>query len=491
MPGRWFSVRWLWAVNIIHPSQWRRNGPPYSAYGCRDLPRPISRRCTAARTAIAVRPGDAAAPDPACADLCGHPRCRTSSRARLKIPHAQALGLGLMLPGGGFLAHAGLGTAHGLVHLAIGLMAVGMFVVGLAIWFATGNVIAPPAIWLLFAVFGALMDHGPIPHHAVEAVEFGVALLAVAALAMHLARHVHYAARRREANRYLQHATLGPEPAIADRSDEMRMEDVKRMRFLLDRALQPVEAFEGFEWLDQFQTAAVRYQINFIGYALSMAQATHLPAFGGYLNTAQQRLSTSRPIINLALLGARKSLGQSFARSRSGAAREHHVHRLRRDADGDVSGRFGTARLRPRRQLCAPASGRAPLRLRFRRPGRCARPRAAALGLRARRLRAELDLSALQHHWRRRHDGARPDAWGPPFAPLAAPFRERLEDEFIDLAGRFVPCRSNYSGCGVADDRRCAAAGDAVLFSERHIPTSHSGNGCCCGVDWCGTAARA
>ena len=106
-------------------------------------------------------------------------------------PHAQALGLGLMLPGGGFFAHAGLGTAHGLVHLAIGLMAVGMFVVGLAIWFATGNVIAPPAIWLLFAVFGALMDHGPIPHHAVEAVEFGVAALAVAALAMHLARHVH------------------------------------------------------------------------------------------------------------------------------------------------------------------------------------------------------------------------------------------------------------------------------------------------------------
>jgi hypothetical protein len=32
------------------------------------------------------------------------------------------------------------------------------------------------------------------------------------------------------------------------------------------------------------------------------------------------------------------------------------------------------------------------------------------------------------------------------FAPLAAPFRERLEDEFIDLAGRFVPCRSNYTG---------------------------------------------
>ena len=48
------------------------------------------------------------------------------------------------------------------------------------------------------------------------------------------------------------------------------------MRFLLDRALQPVANYDGYEWLDQFQTAAVRYQLNFIGYALSMAQATRL-----------------------------------------------------------------------------------------------------------------------------------------------------------------------------------------------------------------------
>ena len=39
----------------------------------------------------------------------------------------------------------------------------------------------------------------------------------------------------------------------------------------------------------------------------------------------------------------------------------------------------------------------------------------------------------------RMHGGGR-------WAPLAADFRERLEDEFIDLAGRIVPCRSNYTG---------------------------------------------
>ena len=36
----------------------------------------------------------------------------------------------------------------------------GNFVFGLMLWFATGNVIAPPALWLLSAALAALMDHG-------------------------------------------------------------------------------------------------------------------------------------------------------------------------------------------------------------------------------------------------------------------------------------------------------------------------------------------
>src|SRR5262249_41442767 len=71
---------------------------------------------------------------------------------------------------------------------------------------------------------------------------------------------------------------------------ELSPHDLKLMRFLLDRALQPVENFDGFEWLDQFQTAAIRYQLNFIGYALALAQATRLPALRGYRDEAQRRL---------------------------------------------------------------------------------------------------------------------------------------------------------------------------------------------------------
>jgi len=66
------------------------------------------------------------------------------------------------------------------------------------------------------------------------------------------------------------------------------------MAFFLDRALQPIAEFEGFEHLDDFQTGALRYQINFISYALSMAQKNCLPALGAYLTEAQFNLKAKQ-----------------------------------------------------------------------------------------------------------------------------------------------------------------------------------------------------
>jgi len=72
--------------------------------------------------------------------------------------------------------------------------------------------------------------------------------------------------------------------------DEISPDDLRRLRLLADRALQPVEAFDGFEWRDQFQTAAVRYQVNFIAYALAVARRNYLPAMTAWLGEAQARL---------------------------------------------------------------------------------------------------------------------------------------------------------------------------------------------------------
>ena len=42
----------------------------------------------------------------------------------------------------------------------------------------------------------------------------------------------------------------------------------------LDRALQPVGELNGYDNIEQFQTAALRYQINNLAYALGLARAT-------------------------------------------------------------------------------------------------------------------------------------------------------------------------------------------------------------------------
>lgn len=64
-------------------------------------------------------------------------------------------------------------------------------------------------------------------------------------------------------------------------------EDLATQRFLLDLALQPLDRFKGFTQLEQIGGSALRYQLNYICYSLSMAQYTRTPAFTGYLAEAQ------------------------------------------------------------------------------------------------------------------------------------------------------------------------------------------------------------
>jgi hypothetical protein len=55
-------------------------------------------------------------------------------------------------------------------------------------------------------------------------------------------------------------------------------------------ALQPVGQINGFDKVDQFQTSALRYQINSLGYMLGMLQCNYAPSFHGYLSQAQRNL---------------------------------------------------------------------------------------------------------------------------------------------------------------------------------------------------------
>ena len=205
-----------------------------------------------------------------------------------------AFGLGLMLPGGGFLAYADITHWHGVIHLALAAMAISLFIGALVIWFATGNVLVPPLVWLLAALAAASMRHGGAQASAIIWVPLSIFSAAlILSLSAYFLR-LRALKQRLKNNRYLVEShhdeVQGLKHTDQQPMAEFTPNDLALMRFVLDRALQPLAQYEGFEWLDQYQTAAVRYQLNFMGYALSMAQATRLPALSAYLNVAQQRL---------------------------------------------------------------------------------------------------------------------------------------------------------------------------------------------------------
>ncbi len=84
------------------------------------------------------------------------------------------------------------------------------------------------------------------------------------------------------------HAQAAPAPESGER--ELTAEQLASLRYAFDRALQPIDQWNGFDRLDEFQTAARRYQINGLSYALALSQSGYTPSFHGYLSQAQRRL---------------------------------------------------------------------------------------------------------------------------------------------------------------------------------------------------------
>ena len=193
-----------------------------------------------------------------------------------------AFGLGLWFPGAGFLYAS---------DVPLLVLTLALFVLALVAWFGSGNALAPTLVWLGAAAGAAARaDSGPWEW---APVAVPVITLAVVGAALALRERAFRAAKRRasERNRYLVDAQPVRAPsASARRPREASAAELAFARFPLDLALQPADSFAGFEFVDQFQTAAVRYQINFAQYALAFYQATCAPAFRGYLAEAQRNL---------------------------------------------------------------------------------------------------------------------------------------------------------------------------------------------------------
>ncbi len=222
----------------------------------------------------------------------------------------QAVGLGLWFPGAGFLAMGGWAWLLTPASLLL-------FVIALLAWPGLGLTAAPILAWAITVIAAGFL--APQDRIWAGAPTVAAALLfAMGAplVAADLLRRRARIAVGRQREAVVQEAVTSAvlcarEPT--DRDDrELTPEALGAARYLLDRALQPVAGFEGFDLKDQFQTGALRYQINAVGYALAELQCHYAPSFHGYLSRAQQNLIEKyqqRRVWNYWLFGA---LGRSL-----------------------------------------------------------------------------------------------------------------------------------------------------------------------------------
>jgi hypothetical protein len=200
-----------------------------------------------------------------------------------KSPSWQAAGLGLFVPGSGFLAVGGWWVLLFPVTLFI-------FWISVIAWFWAGMVIAPLTVWLGSAALAGILTGDEI---------WAPAMYLAPAAAVGVYGYMQYRRAKRQAadvesfklrqtffaeslTEVVQRVATEPVPGTR----ELTPEQLKASRFLLDLALQPVGEFNGYTIIDQFQPAALRYQINHLGFALGMLQGHYVPSFHGYMRQA-------------------------------------------------------------------------------------------------------------------------------------------------------------------------------------------------------------
>ena len=199
-------------------------------------------------------------------------------------PNVIALGVGMQFPGAGFL------YTGGILGVFLFLLTLVFFGLAAFAWFGAGMIVAPPIVWGLAALGAYGLADNNSWNVFVYAVPTIVVLGAVVGAYKRRRQHLAELEVAKERNRYLAKATSRERDGAITVSEEMSPEELASLRFVLDLGLQPLESFEGFDFLDQFQSAATRYQVDYAQYGLAIAQFTRTPAFTGYMQKAQENL---------------------------------------------------------------------------------------------------------------------------------------------------------------------------------------------------------
>ena len=201
-------------------------------------------------------------------------------------PAREAWATGVMFPGAGFLYTRDPGR-FAVTAAAFGLAGV--------LWFGTGNHIAPPLVWTGAAAIAA--RRATRKSKRLRAAPYLVAAT-LSALAYEQWRE-----RRRRFREQSEQAQAANEllrvtvPPLrgADRPEVHTLDEMDEIttalaRKFVDTAFKPMDDWSDWDVIEQFQPAALRYQIDHMIYTIALQKYTRTPAFRGYQDEAMRRL---------------------------------------------------------------------------------------------------------------------------------------------------------------------------------------------------------
>ncbi|KAF5541359.1 linalool dehydratase-isomerase precursor [Fusarium napiforme] len=203
-------------------------------------------------------------------------------------PKYRAAALGLIFPGAGYLASANVvsGILFVLTWASIPL--------ALFAWFGAGAILFPLLVWglsILGAYFTTADTIWENSGYWAPGILFTAFLYADAS--SRAERNRGYK-KRTARNEFILRQAAETDKLVAaaskrEEDEELSIESLRKLQFLFDQAFQSLDDWSGFTIVDQYQTAALRYQIYQMMFVLGLYQSTYAPNAHGYVNEAFQR----------------------------------------------------------------------------------------------------------------------------------------------------------------------------------------------------------
>ncbi|KAH7265542.1 uncharacterized protein BKA55DRAFT_660913 [Fusarium redolens] len=215
-------------------------------------------------------------------------------------PKYRAAALGLIFPGAGYLASANVlgGILFVLTWASVPL--------ALFAWFGAGAVLFPLLVWGLcilgayFATGNTLWENSG--YWASGVLISGFMYANISSRAERTRGHK----KRLVRNEFVLRQAAETDRLVAagskrEEDEELSIESLRKLQFLFDQAFQSLDDWSGFTIVDQYQTAALRYQIYQMMFVLGLYQSTYGPNAHSYVNEAFQRIierSLTQKVLN-------------------------------------------------------------------------------------------------------------------------------------------------------------------------------------------------